>query len=256
MRGEVLHYDEAQGFGFIAGVDGNRYTFRREDLRRAFPVSKGTLVEFRESGGQARDIFSIRDEAPVATPTMAPAAAAPATTAAPRPQHFGRFAVSGSPASTGLWSYFWEGITSNYANFRGRARRKEYWGFYLFWGIWLIVALVPALILDLDAALDAATFDSNGVAPIWPYAITGLFFLATVVPCIAMTVRRFHDVGLSGWFYLLFLVLAFITIGGLIILIIGLIPSQKHDNKWGPVPAGIRIPPPYSPAPSTAGTEQ
>lgn len=34
MRGEVLHYDEDQGFGFITGADGNRYTFRREDLRR------------------------------------------------------------------------------------------------------------------------------------------------------------------------------------------------------------------------------
>ena len=47
MRGEVLHYDEAQGFGFITGADGNRYGFGREDLAKAFHVARGTPVEFQ-----------------------------------------------------------------------------------------------------------------------------------------------------------------------------------------------------------------
>jgi cold shock CspA family protein len=100
MRGEVLHYDETQGFGFITGADGNRYTFRREDLRRAFPVPKGAIVEFKESGGQARDIFPIRGESPFAAPAAAPSAAAA------HPRQFGRLAVNPAPASTGLWGYF------------------------------------------------------------------------------------------------------------------------------------------------------
>jgi cold shock CspA family protein len=56
MRGEVLHYDEAHGFGFITGEDGNRYTFRREDLTRSFPLARGVTVEFHVSGDQARAV--------------------------------------------------------------------------------------------------------------------------------------------------------------------------------------------------------
>ena len=66
----------------------------------------------------------------------------------------------------------------------------------------------------------------------------GLFFLATFIPSLAITVRRIHDIGLSGWFYLLILIP---YIGGLIILVFTLVPSQKNDNKWGPVPEGIRV---------------
>jgi len=67
--------------------------------------------------------------------------------------------------------------------------------------------------------------------------------LATIVPSIAITVRRQHDIGLSGWFYLLILLP---YLGGMIIFVFSLIPSQKHENKWGPVPAGVRLPAPYS----------
>lgn len=56
MRGEVLHYDEDQGFGFITGADGNRYTFTRENLRRQTALTM-TAVEFQPGGGQARDVF-------------------------------------------------------------------------------------------------------------------------------------------------------------------------------------------------------
>ena len=77
MQGEVLHYDEAQGFGFITGADGNRYTFAREDLRRGTVIASGAVVEFLPASGQARDIFSIRAQA------AAPATAAPTASAAP-----------------------------------------------------------------------------------------------------------------------------------------------------------------------------
>ncbi|TIW32039.1 MAG: DUF805 domain-containing protein, partial [Mesorhizobium sp.] len=50
MRGEVLHYDEDQGFGFITGADGNRYTFAREDLRREASMARGTAIEFQPAG--------------------------------------------------------------------------------------------------------------------------------------------------------------------------------------------------------------
>src|SRR5690606_29934821 len=56
MRGEVLYYDEAQGFGFLQGADGNRYTFTAENLRRPMEPVKGAAVEFQPKGDKARAI--------------------------------------------------------------------------------------------------------------------------------------------------------------------------------------------------------
>lgn len=228
MRGEVLHYDEAQGFGFIAGADGNRYTFAREDMRRAGTVSRGTLVEFTESGSQARGVFPTGGEADVATSTPKRREAA----------HFGRApAVADRPAGTGLWDYFWAAVTTNYANFRGRARRKEYWGFALFAIIAFAVLSAAGLVLDSAIGnMDSA----NG--PLLTILLLGLFVLAIIIPSISVTVRRIHDIGLSGWFYLLMFVP---YVGSLILFVFSLIPTQTRENKWGPVPEGIPIPPPY-----------
>ena len=55
--------------------------------------------------------------------------------------------------------------------------------------------------------------------------------------------RRQHDIGLSGWFILVF----FLPFGSLVLLVFALIPSQKRDNRWGPVPPGIDIPAPCTP---------
>src|SRR3954468_6698136 len=134
MRGEVLHYDDEQGFGFINGVDGKRYAFERSDLRRLVPVGKGTVVEFQIDGAAAREIFIIRSD-----------------TRASAPVSFGRDAVVAQPESTGLWSYFTRTLTSNYANFRGRARRKEYWGFVLFYTILLMIVFGVGVALDSSA---------------------------------------------------------------------------------------------------------
>jgi len=252
MRGEVLHYDEDQGFGFIAGADGNRYTFRREDLKQVFAVPKGAAVEFRESGVQARDVASAAAEAPppaavtnksLAVPRIA--AAAPSASVDALPQQFGRnangdAAIPSEASSTGLWSYFWAAITTNYANFRGRAPRKEYWGFLLFY--WLGITLLTMAGLAVDAS--TGNLDWGAVFPLMATVLIVLpALLASLVPGIAITVRRFHDIGLSGWFYLLMWVIGFLLAGAVMILaiILGLIPSQKRENKWGPVPAGVVV---------------
>jgi uncharacterized membrane protein YhaH (DUF805 family)/cold shock CspA family protein len=214
MRGEVLHYDNEQGFGFINGADGNRYTFGRDDLRRLVPVTKGTPVEFQVDGTNAREIFVVTGAKPAA------------------PSQFGRDAVAGEPVSTGLWRYFTRSLMANYANFHGRARRKEYWGYLLFYTIGATAIGIVALFLDGSAGnLD------GGETPVVTLGLWGLLVLATVIPSLAITIRRIHDIGLSGWFWLLGLIP---YIGWLIILVFALVPSQKHDNKWGPVPYGIR----------------
>lgn len=236
MRGEVLHYDESQGFGFITAVDGNRYTFSREDLRREVIISKGMQVEFQPSGSQAREIFSIRAQLGASTGS-APAAGMAAADAPPSPvqspRHFGRAAVSEYAGNTGLWSYFWRAFTANYVNFQGRARRKEYWGYFLFWLIACVVIIIVGLLID-----DRLHNLTPNKTPVVSLVAGGLFALATFLPSLAMVIRRQHDIGLSGWFYLLILIP---YIGGLIIFVFSLIPSQKHENKWGPIPAGVRV---------------
>lgn len=238
MRGEVLHYDEAHGFGFITGEDGNRYTFRREDLAHSFPLSRGVAVEFLQSGEQAREV-----SAPVAV-RQAPATLTATPTAMPAaPQRYGRNGRRnldpGQGQATGLWGHFWTGITANYANFRGRARRKEYWGFALFYTLGMIV------LAALGAAVDAAAgnFDYGSEAPVATIVIMVLALLAGAVPSIAIGVRRFHDIGLSGWFYFAMFLVGFLLAGSVMILaiVLGLIPSQKRENKWGPAPDGLEV---------------
>ncbi|CAN7237759.1 DUF805 domain-containing protein [Mesorhizobium sp. LjRoot246] len=238
MRGEVLHYDEDQGFGFITGADGKRYTFTRENLRREPAMRKGAAVEFQPGGGQARDVFSIASQAAPAAATDSSTEAAPAAQAgnapaasAPQARHFGRSSEQAEP--TDLWGYFWRGVTQNYFNFAGRARRKEYWGYFLFWVISLLVIGGIGLFADNEMG----NFDSSVSAAV-TVGLCGTFILATLLPSLGMTVRRIHDIGLSGWLYLVVLIP---TIGSLIILVFALIPTQARENQWGPVPAGVRI---------------
>ena len=115
-------------------------------------------------------------------------------------------------------------MRENYANFNGRARRKEYWMFTLFY-ILLVVACTFAL------ALLGATGSQSLTLLVAIISIA--IILAHVVPSIAVTVRRLHDVGQSGWFFLL----AFIPyIGNLIIFVFSVIEGNKGTNKYGPDP--------------------
>lgn len=224
MRGDVLHYDEGQGIGFIAGAGGKRYSFERSDLRQLVPIGKGTPVEFQPDGDAAREIFVVRQE------RLAAGAA---------PSRFGRFAVPGEAENTGLRSYFWRSITSNYANFRGRARRKEFWGYVLFY--YIAFLLLSAVALAADVAL--GNFDSGDRWPLVSIVLLVVVQLATFLPSLGILVRRLHDIGLSGWFSVFPVVLSLLlaVVGVLITVVFALIPSQKHENKWGPVPTGIRL---------------
>lgn len=230
MRGEVLHYDETQGFGFIAGTDGKRYPFAREDLRRQTQLTRGDTVEFQPDGGHARNVFSVRTQFD-GTQTKTPLAS--------QPQNFGRMAANELSESTSLWGYFKRGMTTNYANFRGRARRKEYWGYFLF------TMITMALLTIAGLGVDAALGNLDAEFPVVTIAMPIVFWLAVIIPSVAMAIRRQHDIGLSGWFYLLILLP---SIGSVILFVFSLIPSQKHENRWGPVPEGVKVPAPYAPS--------
>ena len=116
-------------------------------------------------------------------------------------------------------------MRDNYANFSGRARRKEYWMFVLV----QTIVMIGLMILDSVLGLD---FELQGISIGYGYLyLIGL--IVHFIPSLAVVVRRLHDVGKSGWFYFIFLIP---LIGVLWLLVLYCTEGQKQDNKWGPDP--------------------
>jgi uncharacterized membrane protein YhaH (DUF805 family) len=117
---------------------------------------------------------------------------------------------------------FW----SNYSQFKGRSRRSEYWFIQLF----LVLTNLAAAAIDfalMDGDVDR--FIANGGG-----GIVGLiWFLATIVPALAVLIRRLHDTGKSGWWALIGLVP---LIGGIVLLVFTLLDSEAVANKFGESP--------------------
>jgi uncharacterized membrane protein YhaH (DUF805 family) len=220
IGGEVIYFDAERGVGFATGADGNRYVFDRHDLGAVERVAKGARIEFRPDGDRAREI-AVAASRRTAVPVTAGQPAAPAAAF-----------IDPRSRTTGLFGYFRRTLGTNYANFRGRARRKEYWGFVLFSTLLLIAVVTAGFLLGI-----ALGFDEER-EPVVTTIAAGVAALALFIPSIAVTVRRQHDIGLSGWFLLLWLIP---SIGALIVFVFTLVPTQKHDNKWGPIPDGIRL---------------
>lgn len=107
-------------------------------------------------------------------------------------------------------------VLGKYATFSGRARRSEYW----YWTLAVLIADVVARVVD-------------GVLGV--SLLTVVLGLAVIVPGIAVSVRRMHDTGRSGWF----LLLGLIPLVGAVILIVWFCGDSKPgDNVYGPSPKG------------------
>jgi uncharacterized membrane protein YhaH (DUF805 family) len=122
-----------------------------------------------------------------------------------------------------------------YAEFSGRSGRREYWMFTLFNVIVYVVLGGASLAYFIANAArgDDALARSTPVAGIVGVGLLVLFVLATVIPAIAVQVRRFHDQDKSGWFILLGLVP---YAGGLIVFIFMLLEGTRGANQYGPDP--------------------
>ena len=109
-------------------------------------------------------------------------------------------------------------VLTQYAGFSGRARRSEYWYFTLF-----------------NAVLGGIL---NGLATQVSFfaVIATLVSLALLIPGLAVSVRRLHDIGKSGW-YLLFVLIP--LVGAIILLVWDCKDSQPGDNAYGPNPKGV-----------------
>ena len=109
----------------------------------------------------------------------------------------------------------------NYANFNGRSRRKEYWMFNLFNFIFAVVTMILDNLFGL-------TFD------LAPYgSIYALYGLCVFIPSFAVSVRRLHDVGKSGWMILISIIP---IVGAIWLLVLFLTDSDPGENEYGQNP--------------------
>lgn len=110
-------------------------------------------------------------------------------------------------------------------DFSGRSRRTEYWMFQLFN---FLLALALGLLAFAAGALSSEQdgFSVFGIS-------LGVFGLVSFIPALSITVRRLHDIGKSGWWYLI----AFVPlIGGLVLFVFTLLDSDPDRNEYGPNP--------------------
>jgi uncharacterized membrane protein YhaH (DUF805 family) len=108
-------------------------------------------------------------------------------------------------------------VLKKYAVFSGRARRQEYWMYFLFTMIFVFVCGFVDFILNT-------------------YIFIIVYLLATVIPSLAVSVRRLHDTGRSGWW----LLISFVPfIGSLVLLIFTLLDGNTNENEYGSNPKHI-----------------
>ena len=121
-------------------------------------------------------------------------------------------------------NYFIDCLTKKYACFSGRARRQEYWLFFLFNLIASIIINVIGGVLAGATGVDAFAF------------LGAIYSLAVLIPGFAVFCRRMHDTGRSGWWWLIGLIP---FVGVIVLLVFCCLDSQPGENQYGPNPKGL-----------------
>ncbi|MCA0450073.1 MAG: DUF805 domain-containing protein [Proteobacteria bacterium] len=110
---------------------------------------------------------------------------------------------------------------SKYATFEGRARRLEFWAF-------------STLNVFIAAFLGVIENSPDGVS-----RLASLFWLFILLPSIAVAVRRLHDIGRTGWWWLIWFIP---VIGWIVLIIFYATKGDAGDNQYGPDPKAAPVP--------------
>ena len=212
-------------------MNGFYYLNSRNEVQG--PVSINELLELLANGiiqtttlvarvGDAawRPLPSVLADMNIAAPCP-PVGGAYQTGPSRRPQH--ESASDGDyHDGMGLLEIFKLTMTRNFANFSGRATRREYWMFQLASLLFLLSIYILGifLIFLIDPSMSIIMM-----------GLSLLYSLALIIPGLGLYVRRLHDTGRSGWMILLGLIP---FIGGWILLIFSLLDSQRGTNAYGP----------------------
>lgn len=191
MKGTILDFSVQTNTGVISGDDTARYHFLGSEWKESALPQRGMKVDFDvNSLNQATAIYK--------------------ALGTNNPTNLSTSYSEKSEECFNLFDWFIKCL-KNYANFNGRARRKEFWFFYL----GLVICNVLSMIIDAILGTE-----------ILFYVITTL---ALTIPFLAVSARRLHDTNRSGWWYLISL-----TIIGIIPLIIWWAQSgESNNNQYG-----------------------
>ncbi|MDO4222609.1 MAG: DUF805 domain-containing protein [Acinetobacter sp.] len=216
MKGQILDFTIQSSEGIISADDGNRYTFAFAEWKEQELPQRGMPVDFTlNEQGQAVAVYKLLTASQanatdyIQNPTTSPLVR-PATVAVTQ---------NDTPSNLSLWGYAIKAFTSKYSTFKGRARRKEFWGFTLFTA--LFFSLLHLILLAGES------FSSEFGVFIW--IATLIMNLIFIIPSLAVTTRRLHDTGRSGWWQLINL----IPFGGIVLLIFLCSDSHKEANQYG-----------------------
>ena len=109
-------------------------------------------------------------------------------------------------------------VRPNYATFSGRARRKEYWLFYLAWFILAVIAF------GIDEVLGS---------PVIELGVVGIVNVALICPSLAVSSRRLHDTNRKAWWLLMNLLP---VIGWIWLWVLFCFKGMEGENRFGPDP--------------------
>jgi uncharacterized membrane protein YhaH (DUF805 family) len=117
----------------------------------------------------------------------------------------------------------------NYAGFSGRARRAEYW-LYLYFSFLIVLVLYFLTVLAHSSFV---------------FMLVPMYYLAMLVPSLAVLVRRLHDVGISGWWILIIFVPIAGIFGAIAIFVVTVLPGSRGPNRYGDNPKSTPMAAPH-----------
>ncbi|MDR0672935.1 MAG: DUF805 domain-containing protein [Zoogloeaceae bacterium] len=118
-------------------------------------------------------------------------------------------------------------VLKQYADFGGRVRRREYWFFVLF----NIIAAIVAMAVDIAAGWELTVDRSTGLPNYGPCYLT--YVAAILLPGLAVSVRRLHDIGKNGWWLFISLIP---LVGGIWLIVLFCTDGQDGENRYGANP--------------------
>lgn len=195
MKGQILDFSIQAG-GLISSEDGKRYPFKNEEWKEQGVPTRGMKVDFDvDEDGQAVAVYKA----------------------------LGASSTGNKNGQLSLFALFLETLTKRYAQFSGRASRREFWGFALFSVVAaLAILFVAGIMLEIDEGLSIVLVN-----------LYWIFVIALYIPSLSVSVRRLHDTGKSGWWNLIS-VIPFI--GQIWLIVLWCEASVNEDNQWGGLP--------------------
>lgn len=195
MKGQILDFSIQAG-GLISSEDGKRYPFKNEEWKEQGIPTRGMKVDFDvDEDGQAVAVYKA----------------------------LGASSTGNKNGQLSLFALFLETLTKRYAQFSGRASRREFWGFALFSVVAaLAILFVAGIMLEIDEGLSIVLVN-----------LYWIFVIALYIPSLSVSVRRLHDTGKSGWWNLIS-VIPFI--GQIWLIVLWCEASVNEDNQWGGLP--------------------